>query len=182
MLAPSALRRLAATALPRSFLAPARASVAAHLFLRRSYATSSSDTEPTETVKKAVKAKARAATKAATTKKTTTTKKAAPTKAKKAKKAAPKKAAPKKPKRSSKPLTAEEQAKKTFSTLRKVALLSSQPMTAGKLSARTSFIGNFLKGKTDVVSQISNANQAFRQLTPAELEVSPPPTICPVPS
>jgi hypothetical protein len=174
------LCRLAAAAPRRTLLArapvaltPARAAAAVHLLSRHGYATKSSATESTDTVKnavkKAVKAKAtgKATSKAAPKK---AKKKAAP---KKAKKAAPKKAAP----RTKKELTPEEEYKKKYYALRSTALLKDQPMGERTLSTHSVFIGDFLKGNENATSQMGAANEKFRNLTPAEREVSLPATI-----
>jgi outer membrane biosynthesis protein TonB len=154
---------------------------------RRSYATTTAATTPTATVKKAVKAKAAskaapkktvAATKAKKTTKTPAKKPAKKTAASKAKpKAKAKKAAPKKPApkaRVKKVLTPEQKAKAKISELRKIALR--EPVTASTLNAWNVFVAEHLQGKaedgTSLVKRIPEVAAKFKNLTPADLEVS----------
>jgi outer membrane biosynthesis protein TonB len=147
---------------------------------RRSYATTTTATKPTATVKKAVKAQAAAkavpkktaATKTAKKPATkTTSSKAKPKAAPKAKKkkAAPKKPAPKK--RVKKVLTPEQQEKLKVRELRKRALR--EPVNPGIVSARNAYIGEKLKGiGGNAPTKLGEAGKGFKELTPAELEVS----------
>lgn len=135
----------------------------------RSYAT--------ETVKKAVKAKAAAGepvTRTATTKKpaakkATKTKKAAPKKAKK------KKAAPKKPARKTKKqLTDAEKESKVIASLRKLAL--KEPTTRSNLSAFQVYISEKTRGTSDV--KLIDATKQWKDVSPAEHEVSSTMSYC----
>lgn len=132
----------------------------------RSYATK----EPTETVKKAVKAKAaaRKSVKKTTTPKTAATKKAAPKKAKK--KAAPKKPVKKPARKAKKVLTDEEKEKKVISRLRELAL--KEPIGRNQLSAFNVYLAESLKGlKKQGRAELSENASNWKNITPAEHEV-----------
>ncbi|KAH9870470.1 hypothetical protein IAQ61_005945 [Plenodomus lingam] len=158
---------------------------------RRSMATTATAVKPTETVKKAVKAKAAAspapktATKkagsttkaksaaAAKKKKTTTTKtrKAAAKKpaAKKKKKVAAKKPAAKK--RVKKELTPEQKLKVEVAHLRKVALR--EPVTPSSLSAFNLYVAQNSHKAQDLPTaqeRLTAVAKSFKDLSPAELE------------
>ncbi|KAF2632162.1 hypothetical protein BU25DRAFT_406687 [Macroventuria anomochaeta] len=126
----------------------------------RSYVTTKAAKEPTETVKKAVKAKAAAGK---SVKKTTTTKKAAPKKAKK-------EAAPKKPvKKAKKVLTDEEKEKKVISRLRELALR--EPVSRNSLSAFNVYLAESLKGlKKQARDELGENATAWKNITPTEHE------------
>lgn len=137
----------------------------------RSYAT-----EPTTTVKQAVKTKAAAGksvTKTTSAKKPaakktakTTAKKAAPKKTKK--KAATKKAA-RKPK---KVLTDEEKEKQAITKLKKLAL--KEPVPRRKLTAFNVYIQEKASGLSPTegnVSALASASNAWKDISPAEHEV-----------
>jgi hypothetical protein len=145
---------------------------------RRSYATTTRATKPNATVKKAVKASASEKTppkkKAApATKKPAAKKPAAKTKKPAAKKPAAKKTAPK---RAKKVLTEEEKEKAKIRELRVKAL--KEPVTQRPLTAYNVFISETISGKggsNDQAAKITSATQEFKNLTPAQLEVSPEP-------
>lgn len=148
---------------------------------RRSYATTAAATKPTATVKRAVKAKAakKAPSKAKATSKTTKAakkpaRKTAASKAKpKPKKATAKKPAPKK--RVKKVLTPEEKQKALVKELRKTAL--KEPVTHTAVTAYQCYIGEMTKSATKTGATASSglieASRKFKELTPAEIEVSP---------
>ncbi|CAI9633716.1 unnamed protein product [Alternaria burnsii] len=161
LLAHNAARVPHARPLSRAFASLVRA--------RRFYATTTRATEPTETVKKAVKTAA--AKKPAPKKTATAAKKAAPKKAtatktaarKTAKKpAAKKKATPKK--RVKKPLTDEEKLQAKMRQLRVKAL--KEPGKHRKYTAINAFVSETRASKSSFAETI----KAFRNLTPAELE------------
>jgi outer membrane biosynthesis protein TonB len=145
---------------------------------RRSYATTTAATKPTATVKKAVKARVAAkpaARKTAATKATKTAKKPAKKPAKKAtaakakpkakKKAAPKKPAPKKPVK--KVVSPEQKEKAKIRELRQLAL--KEPTSRGVVSAINAYVTSIAKGQS---GQLGAAAKGFKDLTPAEREVS----------
>jgi outer membrane biosynthesis protein TonB len=150
---------------------------------RRSYATTTSATKPTATVTKAVKAKAaskappktKATAKTAKTTKSPATKKAA-SKAKPKAKAKKAKAAPKKPaakKRVTKVLAPEAKEKLLIKELRKTAL--KEPVSTFPISAYNCFLGDQTKGtgqEGTSATRLVNASRKFKEVTPAELEVS----------
>lgn len=137
----------------------------------RLYVTNQAATQPTETVKKAVKAKAAAGK---SVKNTTTTKEAGSKKV--ASKKAKKKAAPKKPAKKSVPkkeLTPEEKEKESIRKLRKLAL--KEPVSRYPVSAFNLFIAEGLKGKgKGAVEELSSQSSDWKNITPAEHEVHIP--------
>ncbi|KZM22809.1 uncharacterized protein EKO05_0001477 [Ascochyta rabiei] len=140
----------------------------------RSYATTKAATTPTETVKKAVKAKAAAGKsvkKTTTAKRTSTTKKAAAN-TKAAPKKAKKKAAPKKPatKRAPKKvLTPEEKEKLVIRKLRLLAL--KEPVSNYPVTAFNIYISEALKGTgTGATAALSSKAATWKNVTPAEHE------------
>lgn len=138
----------------------------------RAYATTKAATTPTATVKKAVKAKAAAGK---SVKRTTTAKKAAPKKAapKKAKKeAAPKKPVVKKAKKPKKELTPEQELKTAITKLRVLAL--KEPVSRRGVTAFNVYIAENLKGTTGITDKIGSDAKGFKDITPAEREVSSP--------
>lgn len=137
----------------------------------RSYATTQAATQPTETVKKAVKAKAAAGK---SVKNTTTTKEIASKKV--APKKSNKKAVPKKPVKKNVPkkeLTPEEKEKESIRKLRKLAL--KEPVSRYPVSAFNLFIADGLKGKgKGAVEELSSQSSDWKNITPAEHEVHIP--------
>jgi hypothetical protein len=134
---------------------------------RRSYASTTSATQPTATVKKAVKKTAakkptpRKKTASKTTKKKATAKKAKPRKKK----------AVAKPKRAKKVLTAEQKEKRLISELRKKAL--KEPISRAALSAYNAFVGEGTRAIGErAENRLKELSQKFKDLTPAEREAS----------
>ncbi|KAF2272596.1 uncharacterized protein EI97DRAFT_436836 [Westerdykella ornata] len=155
-----------ARSLPPAYALP-RAVNTVFAEMRRPYATATatgSATEPTATVKKAVK---KATAKKAAPKKTATRKKAA-------KKAAPKKkktkaAAAKKTQKPKKVLTDEEKRKKLIKELKERALR--QPVSKRSVAASDMFIRDALGGSEGrTTTRIGEVWAKFRALTPAERE------------
>lgn len=165
--------------------APAARALPCALYSHRSYATTATATratKPTATVKKAVKAAAAEKPPpkkaAAPAKKTTAQKPAAKTTKKaEAKKPAAKKA---RPGRKRKVLTDEEKEKIKIRDLRAKAL--KEPVTQRALSAYNAFIAEAAVGKVDEgakqATKIADLSRQFKELTPAQLEVSPKPWLC----
>ncbi|KAJ4354828.1 hypothetical protein N0V95_003513 [Ascochyta clinopodiicola] len=140
----------------------------------RSYATTKAATTPTETVKKAVKAKAAAGKsvkKTTTAEKTSTTRKAA-SNTKAAPKKAKKKAAPKKPAKKRAPkkvLTPEEKEKLVIRKLKVLAL--KEPVSNYPVTAFNVYLSEGLKGTgTGATAALSSKASAWKDITPAEHE------------
>lgn len=130
----------------------------------RSYATTTAETKPTKTVKKAVKAKAAA-------KKTPAKKPAAAKKKAPVKKKAP--AAKKKPAARKPALTPEQKLKAQIKDLKTKIL--TPPSTTRSLSARDVWTQDFYKSSGDSTLFFqgrAKLDEQFASLTPAEREVS----------